>query len=100
MSKIIDIKSKKEVKAKIKSSYIDRVQLCMEIAKLTVDNKCNCVYCVNKEILASKLSTISQWLVTDYCQKTGLELYWADWFDVTVMSANKVKDIVYPNLKK
>lgn len=99
MSKIIDIKSKKEVKKTKKESYVDRTRLCMEVAKFKIDGKCDCVYCTNKEILASKLATISQWLVTDYCQKTGLELYWADWFDVTVMSANKVKDIVYPNLK-
>lgn len=100
MSKIIDIKSKKEVKLAPKISYLDRAKLCQEKAKVTIDNKCDCVFCVNKELLSSKLATISQWLVTDYCEKTGLELYWADWFDVSVMSANKVKDIVYPSLKK
>lgn len=100
MTKIIDIKSKKEVKPEPKFSYLDRTKLCMERAKFTIDNKCDCMYCLHKEALAAKLATISQWLVTDYCQKTGLELYWADWFDVTVMGANKVKEIVYPNLKK
>jgi len=100
MAKIIDIKSKKEVKQPPKFSYLERSVFCVERAKITPNKKCDCIYCTNKEILSSKLATISQWLVTDYCQKTGLELCWADWFDVTVDAANKVKDIVYPHLKK
>jgi hypothetical protein len=106
MSNVIDLKSKKKLKKndglddETSIPYLERAKLCAERAANTPDNKCDCVFCVHKEALARKLVTISQWLVVDHCEKNELDLCWADWFDITVNSASKVKDIVYPNLKK
>lgn len=96
MAKIFDIKTKKPV---ISQTYIERAQKCIDRAKVTADKKCDCNICNDKQILISKLTDISYWLVLDYIQRTGNDLFYPDWFDISAQSALRVKDIVYPNMK-
>lgn len=90
-----DIRTGKE--RPVVPAYIERRRKCLDRIE-EIDNPCDCKLCKDKRILAKKLLTISKWLCVDYNSRTGNQLCNGDWFEVVVMTADNLKEVIYPKV--
>jgi len=95
MSKVFDFFTKKQIDVvENEVDYITRIQNCLN--KIVETNKpCNCKYCNAKSLLANKLMTISEWLILDHQQKTGLRFAKGDWADIITETQYYVDSKIY-----
>ena len=93
MSDVYDIKTGKKVNINTKTSaqkFRERDTKCL----LQVAEKgfCVCDVCVAKDYLADKLYILSSYLLIDYTNTSGNELYTTDWIDVIKTVEHRIKD--------
>lgn len=97
MAKIIDFPKKPFEKEESldEKEYRERSAKCVE--KVLATNKpCDCTLCRDKRLLADRLVTISNYLLSDYVEKSGNKMVFGDWLEVLIIANYKVQDIVFP----
>ena len=91
MADIIDLKTRLKIKTKT-SAQIFRERNTQCLKNTEANGFCACEVCEAKVALAQRLYDLSAYLVIDYTEKSGIELFNTDWIEIVAFVVETIRE--------